>query len=473
MRTRKIFAGPKIRALRQERGLTQAAFAERLGISASYLNQIENNQRHLSAALLLALAEVFAIDIAVLSDNESDRLLADLNEALADPVAGVETAPAREIKLMVENAPAMARAVLAMHRALRQASDRFAALDASLNHAGPIAAPSPYEEVRDFFHYKDNYVHALDLAAEALAAQLARGARSRARALSDYVAQAHRVSVRIASDEEGGARRLRSYDPRLRRLTLNPNLEASGHAFQIAHQIAFLELRAEIDEIADSAGFASPEAVAICRLGLANYFAGAVLMPYARFAETARTLRHDLQLLADQFGASLEQVCHRLSTLQRPGARGVPIFFARVDQAGTITKRHSATPLQFARFGSACPLWNAHRAFETPDRIIRQLAETPDGARYLCLATTVSKRSGGFRDPTQRFALALGCELRHSGAFVYADDLDVNRDDAFEKIGVSCRICERMDCHQRAVPPLNRGLVIAEDRRDFVPYQIR
>lgn len=135
----------------------------------------------------------------------------------------------------------------------------------------------------------------------------------------------------------------------------------------------------------------------ICKIGLRNYFAGALVLPYQTFLAAAKELRHDLELLASRFGASLEQVAHRLSTLQRSGQRGVPVFFARVDRAGNITKRHSAAKLQFARYGAACPLWNVHQAFETPGRIIRQLAETPDGARYLCIATELTKARAALR----------------------------------------------------------------------------
>ncbi len=201
-------------------------------------------------------------------------------------------------------------------------------------------------------------------------------------------------------------------------------------------------------------------------------FAGAALLPYRAFLEAAQTCRHDLERLADQFGASIEQVAHRLSTLQRPGAKGVPFFFVRVDQAGTITKRHSATRLQFARFGGACPLWNVHQAFETPGRFLRQLAETPDGVRYLCLARDVSKPGGSFHAPTRRYAIGLGCEVSHAGDLVYADDLDLRKAAAFEPIGISCRICERRDCHQRALPPLERRLTITPDRRGLLPYEI-
>ena len=150
----------------------------------------------------------------------------------------------------------------------------------------------------------------------------------------------------------------------------------------------------------------------------------------------------------------------------------MPFFFVRVDQAGTITKRHSATRLQFARFGGACPLWNVHRAFETPGRFLRQLAETPDGVRYFCLALDVSKPGGAWKAPVRRFAIGLGCEVQHADRLVYADDLDITRAAAFEPIGISCRICERKSCHQRSVPPLERRLTVDPNRRGILPYEI-
>jgi len=195
-------------------------------------------------------------------------------------------------------------------------------------------------------------------------------------------------------------------------------------------------------------------------------------MPYGPFLAAAHNLRHDLDLLAERFGASIEQVAHRLSTLQRTGAKGVPFFFVRVDQAGTITKRHSATRLQFARFGGACPLWNVHRAFETPTRYLRQIAETPDGVRYFCLAKDITKPGGAYGAPKPRFAIGLGCEVNHAEALVYADDFEVSNAAAFEPIGISCRICERRTCHQRAVPPLEKPLHINPMQRSVLPYEI-
>ncbi|MDE0212404.1 MAG: short-chain fatty acyl-CoA regulator family protein, partial [Boseongicola sp.] len=222
----------------------------------------------------------------------------------------------------------------------------------------------------------------------------------------------------------------------------------------------------------DLACFQTETARQIAKIGLANYFAGAALMPYRTFLAAARDTRCDLDRLAQRFGASLEQVAHRLSTLQRPGAKGVPFFFVRVDQAGTITKRHSATPLQFARYGGACPLWNVHRAFETPGQFLRQLAETPDGIRYLCLAREISAPGSAFRAPVRRFAIALGCEISHANEVVYSDGLDLSDVENFEPIGISCRICERRNCHQRAVPPLESELKIDHNRRQTLPYEV-
>ena len=472
MRQKKLFAGRRVRDIRTEAALTQAAFATRLGISTSYLNQIENNQRHLTATVLIALAENFGIDIASLSQDDGSRLLADLTEAFADPLVAARSPSMADLQMIINNTPDVAHALLAMHRGLRRTSEQLAELDSTLETSGAAVEPTPYEEVRDFFHYIDNYVPELDEAAERLADSL-HGPRNRLRLLADHIERSHRVRVMITERGDAGHTTLRRYDAASRVLTLSAELAAATNAFQIAHQIALIEHRALMDQLIDRAAFRNSDAGPVCRIALANYFAGAVMLPYSRFREAAATLRHDLHLLADRFEASVEQVAHRLSTLQRPGEKGVPFFFARVDQAGNITKRHSATKLQFARFGSTCPLWNVHRAFETPGRLVRQLAETPDGARYLCLALSIEKRTGGFRDPVQRHALALGCEISHAKDLVYADDLDTETATAFEPIGVSCRICERQNCHQRAIPPLKRALAVNHDARTLVPYSFR
>jgi predicted transcriptional regulator/DNA-binding XRE family transcriptional regulator len=463
--SRKLYAGVKLREVRVRFGLTQADFAGRLGVSLSYLNQMENNHRPVPARVVLGLARDFGLDVTELAAGSIERLVADLREALADPVIG-EATPLGDLELVAANAPNLARAVLTLHRALRETQDRLAQLNEALGREEGALAPLPWEEVRDFFHYCDNYIDAIDRVAERFADQLGPGERRAA--LAAWLDARHGVTVAV--EPEGPLRR---YDPSARRLALSAAAGAPTQAFQTLHQIALIEHGDLLEATLDLARFRTEEARAICKTGLANYFAGAALLPYGRFLDRAQARRHDLEALALEFDASIEQVAQRLSTLQRPGAKGVPFFFVRVDQAGTITKRHSATRLQFARFGGACPLWNVHAAFETPGQFLRQLAETPDGLRYLCLARDVSKPGGSFRAPVRRFAIGLGCEVTHAARLVYADDLDLRNAAAYQPIGVSCRICERATCPQRAVPPLERALVVDPNERVLLPYTIR
>jgi len=462
MATQKLYAGAKLREVRSRLGLTQRLFAAKLGVSLPYLNQMENNHRPVSAGVVLGLAREFGLDVTELAVGEGERLVSDMREALADPVfTGVP--PIADLRLAASNAPALARAFLDLHRAYRQSHERLASLDEALGRDDAATRASPWDEVRDFFHYCDNYLDAVDRAAELLASAADPGKDT---AFAAAAALDRRgVTVRFSNDAV-----LRHYDPALRQVTISARAATPTKTFQLWYQAALLTQGDLLEATLDLARFTTPEARDIAKIGLANYFAGAALLPYRAFQAAALATRHDLERLADQFGASIEQVAHRLSTLQRPGAKGIPFFFVRVDQAGTITKRHSATRLQFARFGGACPLWNVHRAFETPGRFLRQLAETPDGVRYLCLARDVSKPGGAFAAPVRRFAIGLGCEITHAPLLVYADGLDLKG--VFEPIGISCRICERPTCHQRSVPPLERRLQVDPNRRDLLPYTI-
>ena len=464
MATQKLYAGIKLREIRGRLSLTQKAFAEKLGVSLPYLNQMENNNRPVSTGVVLRLAQDFGIDVTELDSGDEARLTGDLREALADPVFSGPAPSLSEIRLAATNAPALVRAMLELHSAYRQTTERLASLDEALGREDARLRPSPWEEVRDFFHYCDNYIDAVDRAAERFATRPGpEPIAARARAALEE----HGVTA-IEADTPT----LRAYDPATKTLTLSRRAAEGTRNFQLLMQLALLTRADLLEATLDLARFQTPEARDIAKIGLANYFAGAALMPYGRFLSAAGETRHDLERLSERFGASLEQVAHRLSTLQRPGEKGIPFFFVRVDPAGTITKRHSATTLQFARYGGACPLWNVHRAFETPGRWLRQMAETPDGVRYFCLARDVTKPAGAFDAPTRRYAIGLGCEVRHAGALVYADHLDRDRAEAFEPIGISCRICERKTCHQRAVPPLERRLRVDPNHRDALPYRV-
>jgi predicted transcriptional regulator/DNA-binding XRE family transcriptional regulator len=465
MATQKLYAGVKLRELRQRLSMTQKDFAAKLNVSLPYLNQMENNNRPVSSTVLLGLVQEFGFDVTELSSGDGERIVSDMREALADPIFADTQPPLADLRLAASNAPTLARAFLELHRAYRQTHERLASLDEALGREDARVQSSPWEEVRDFFHYCDNYIDAVDRAAESFANTREDGQTLREAAIQAL--KARRIEVSFADMPK-----LRSLDSETGLLTISSRAASETQTFQILLQLALITQDKLIEATLDFARVHTEEARTIAKIGLANYYAGAALMPYGAFLQAARDCRHDLEILAHQFGASIEQVAHRLSTMQRPGNKGLPFFFVRVDQAGTITKRHSATRLQFARFGGACPLWNVHRAFETPGRFLRQLAETPDGVKYFCLARDVSKPGGSFGAPVRRFAIGLGCEVTHADSLVYADGMDISTKGTFEPIGISCRICERTECHQRSVPPLERRLRIDENARGTLPYEV-
>ena len=462
MTNQKLYAGIKLRELRNRLRLTQKEFGQKLHISLPYLNQMENNHRPLSASVVLALASEFGFDITEFTLGESERIVTDMREALADPLFTTQP-PLADLRLAASNAPALLRAFLDLHAAYRQSHERLASLDEALGRDEGAVRPSAWEEVRDFFHYCDNYIDAVDRAAESFSTDAGPDTdvvQAAIQALGD-------LGIQVRSKDDVP---LRTLDSQGQELILSRRAPVATQRFQTLVQLALSIQGPLIEATLDLARFHSDAAREIAKIGLANYFAGATLMPYGRFLAAAKETRHDLERLADLFGASLEQVAHRLSTLQRPGTKGVPFFFVRVDQAGTITKRHSATRLQFARFGGACPLWNVHQAFEKPSQFLRQLAETPDGVRYLCLARDVSKSGGSFKAPLRRYAIGLGCEVSYATDLVYADGLDLRG--LFEPIGISCRICPRRDCHQRSVPPIEHRLDVNPQKRGILPYEI-
>ena len=464
MATQKIYAGTSLRETRGRSGLTQRRFAERLGVSLPYLSQMENNHRPISAGVLLRLAQEFGVDLTTLAAGDAERMVIDMQEALADPLFDAAP-PLADLRLAATNAPVLARAFLDLYRAHRQGQERLAALDEAIGASSQNALSTPWEEVRDFFHYCDNYIDAVDRAAERFACP----AGQRLDLWDAGVAALAQRGIRVTRAELPANAVFRRTGSDIQ---VNAAAERPTQLFQLLHLVALERQSDLLEATLDLARFRSQTARDVARVGLANYFAGAALMPYRPFLAAAQAERHDLERLSHLFGASLEQVAHRLSTLQRPSAKGVPFFFVRVDQAGTINKRHSATRLQFARFGGACPLWNVHQAFEQPGRFLRQLAETPDGMRYLLMSRDVSKHAGAFNAPVRRFAIGLGCEVSHAGSVVYADGLDLTKPRAFEPIGISCRICPRPDCHQRSVPPIDRPLRIPADRHGPLPYEI-
>lgn len=467
---KKAFMGVRLRRLREERRLTQQALASAIGISLSYLNQLENNQRPLTIAVLLKLNAVFGVDVQLFSEDDEARLVADLRETLTASAVG-ETISVAEIRELALNMPAVARAIVSLNRKHRLAIEQSAALAARLGEdrqAETVILPStPHEEVRDFFYARHNYIAELDDAAEQLAQQLAPSRTLTAAILGDHLRSKFGITVVIDDAPTAAHRR---FDPHNATVHLSRKLEPGQQAFQLATQIALLAFDTELSALVDGAKFTNADTRGLARIGLANYFAGALIMPYAAFLRAAQALRYDIDLLGQQFEVGFETICHRLSTLQRPAARGVPFFFIRVDRAGNISKRQSATDFHFSRIGGTCPLWNVYEAFAAPERILTQLAQMPDERTYLWIARTVTHRMGGYGSLSKTFAVALGCDVRHAEEIVYSRGLDVHNPASATPIGMGCKVCERADCPQRAFPPLGRPLMVDEKRSFFAPY---
>jgi len=470
---KKAMLGHKVRRLRREHHLTQAEMAEQLGISPSYLNLIEHNQRPVTVPLLLKLGQVFEVDLQNFAEDEEARLAAGLREVFGDPLFATSDLGTQDIRELANVAPALGQAVVALYRAYRESredlqgfaermadDDKLQVLQSSL---------FPLDEVRDFFHDHANHFPELEAVAEDLWADSGLEIGDLYRGLGDHLARVHGVRVRLMPVEVMGEA-IRRFDRHNRRILLSEMLPPDGRNFQLACQIAFMQHGELIDRMIEREEFGSDEARSLARVGLTNYFAGAVMMPYDRFLDAARTVRYDIEILEHRFDASFEQVCHRLTTLQRPGAKGVPFFLIRIDKAGNVSKRFSASGFNFARFGGACPRWIVHDAFRTPGVVHTQVAQMPDGATYFCIARTVTKTIGGHNTPAQEFAIALGCEAGYAGQMVYADGVDLRHLQAATPIGTSCRVCERLDCSQRAFPPLNHRLIVDEHKRGRSPY---
>lgn len=464
---RKAFMGVRLRRLREERNLKQIELAQALGISASYLNQLEQNQRPLTVPVLVKINAVFGVDVQLFSEDEEARLITDLRDALSDGAEPISLAEVRELAM---NMPAVGRTLIAQHRRYRELAERSEAMAAQLGDAWHAdgAPRMPFEQVRDFFYAYHNHIEPLDEAAERLYIEANLAPHTIREGVATWLRLKHGVTILIAEDD----RAQRRYDPHSRTLHVAAQLGPSQQAFQIATQLAFLELGDTIDALTDNPILAGEEARRLARIGLANYFAGALILPYGPFLAAAEAEAYDIEKLERRFGVGFESICHRLSTLQRAEARGVPFFFIRVDRAGNISKRQSATDFHFSRVGGTCPLWNVYEAFAQPGKVLRQVAQMPDGRTYLWVARTVGSGNAAYKVPGKSFAVALGCDIRHASRLVYARGLDLHDPALATPIGAGCKICERPNCLQRAFPTIGRAVAVDENRSSATPYPV-
>jgi predicted transcriptional regulator/transcriptional regulator with XRE-family HTH domain len=461
--------GTKVRTLRRREQMTQTQLASRLDISPSYLNLIEHNQRPLPAPLLVKVAQLFKLDLDSFADDSQSRVAADLQEVFGDVLFEEHTLTTNDVRELADNGPA-ARAVIALYQAYRSSMESTRALSAKLfdgrDFMGVNPSHLPSEEVSDVIQINLNYFAELEDAADRVGAVANLDREDLYRSMTRYLESKHGVTTTLLpiSRDRGAVRR---FDPQTNLLSLSEVLPPWSRNFQLAHQIGLVAAADVIESIIlrSQAQLTTSESVRLCRVALANYFAAALIMPYAEFMRLAGEVRYDIELLQHHYTASWEQICHRLTTLRRPGANGIPFHFVRVDIAGNISKRYSGTGIRFARFSGSCPRWDVHAAFLTPGRVRTQLSKMPDGTAYFCVARTIRKSYGGYASGDSLMAVGIGCPVSDARQLIYAEGYDLDNLDAAIPIGTTCRLCERMDCEQRAFPPLQHGLTIDENVR--------
>ncbi|QPK78723.1 DUF2083 domain-containing protein [Corynebacterium lizhenjunii] len=432
----KHYAGARIHALRKQRGLTQVEMAKRLGLSTSYLNQLENDQRPLTVTVLMQLSQRFNIDASYFSGDRDLRTISELRTLLPD-------APEETLADLASRFPElMPRLVAAAHRSPELADDPFAA-------------------VRDFFYDAHNYIHELDVLAEELAGRLGDGVLRRGR-LAARLEDELGVTTRFG---RSGPRR--SFDSSTRELSLRRGLSESQLVFEMSLQYCLLAYHDVCRNLVSELPAGDAQHIGI--LGLAQYFAAATTMPYTHMLEVAEATRYDIDVIGSTFGTGFETTAQRLATLQRPGNQGVPFSFIRTDRAGNISKRQSSTSFHFARTGGSCPLWVVHRAFETPNRITRQVASMPDGHAHLWIARFVQGQAKSWGVPHREFVVGLGCDLEQADRLVYADALNLDAD-AASPIGPGCTACPRERCPQRSLPQAGRPVRLDLNRSPETTY---
>ncbi|MBP0484902.1 helix-turn-helix domain-containing protein [Sagittula salina] len=454
----KTFIGPRLRRLRIEHGHTQVQMAKELGISTSYVNLLEKNERSVSVPVLLKLFEAYGVDWRDIAEDDDTAQLADIRGALQDPLFEGTRPDLPQLRAAMAHAPDLAAAFTKLHRAYLAATDQLmsvagAGVGGGLGEDSPaILAANPEAAVHHFFRRNHNHFPRLEAAAESFWADETVASDDMYFALKTRLRQQLGLRVRLVPVSEMPSS-LREYDRERAEVRLSEALDHPNRLFQLVHVAGLIEQRALLDIILSEADIRDPAGQARCRVELTNYFAAAVLMPYDRYLTEAKASKYDFDHLAVRFGVSFEQACHRATTLQRSGARGVPFFFLRIDKAGNVTKRFNATDFHLAEHGGACPRLEVHSCFRTPGRILSQIVEMPDRSSFFVLARTVDRPSFTRHAQDVRLAVAIGCATEHAREIGYAETLNLSDTRATE-IGINCRICPRANCDQRAHPAL-------------------
>jgi len=443
--------------------------AKALGVSAGYVNLLENNQRSLSVRLLMALADTYQVDWRDMVRDESSNLLSELRNVFRDPMFSGNLPDLQELRAAIDHAPRLVEQFVALYGIHRTTLERIMRQGTASGPDGLLAS-SAESVIHDFFRDNSNYFHALEMAAEKLRSEESCETDDIYAVLKARLSNAHGIAVRRRAAEDM-TQALRVYDRDARVIHLSEALDHCNQVFQLAHVLCLVEFQDLLNELTSASGITKKTSLARCHIELANYFAAAFVMPYEPFLRMAESTAYDIDRISARFAVSFEQACHRLTTMQRPGAQGVPFFFLRVDKAGNVTKRFNSTSFHLAEYGGSCPVWNIHMAFRTPGVILPQFVELPDGDRFFTISRTADRPAINLETQDHRLSVALGCELQYAGRLRYAAPFNLNDQRIFSKIGINCHLCPRQACSQRAHQPVFMELPLDTARRGNTRYE--
>ena len=463
--------GPKIKAFRRQLGLQANKFAEQLNISPSYLNLIESSKRKIDGELLIKISKELRVDLSDLTSKSDINLENDISELLDDQLFEDLDILGPEVKDLVNTNPKIAKALIKL-------GDNFKQKDHEIvNKVENISGKKidsrktsfPGEVISDFLQENKNYFPRLEEFANTIFEKVQKNNRTRYIALCDFLKKEYSITVKDLIPEEKKPFS-KVYDKKNKELLLSDYNSLETKKLHAAAQIAQEGAINIINDYLSEFKFPSEESRRLTQIALLNYCGAAILMPYNLFHSECKKLKYDLQLLENTFATSFEQVAHRVTCLQDPKLPGIPFHFLRVDMAGNISKRFSLSGIEIPRYGGACPRWNVYSAFTRPGVIQAAVSKMTNGEKYVCIAKTVEKGVGRYGQSKSILSIGLGCEAKYAKQFVYTENLDISDKKTEIPIGVSCRTCDRLDCSQRAFPPLHKKFDVDINTRGVSVY---
>ena len=469
--------GSRIRKERRSKGLSQSVLSKNLGISASYLNLLESGRRTITVPLLIKIGNELSLSLKDLTVESNKRILSDVMEVLSNDIFDDLDITNLETTEFISNNTNIAKALITLndsYKSLREdMQNRLEKMDVESTIKEKKSSRLPVEIVSDFLQENKNYFDSLERKAEELRDKIGLrfgpGIGSTEIKFTSYLKSEYNVDIKIVPPEDD-QKSVKKYDSSKNILYLSEMLTYTTRNFHLAYQIAYFDAQKLIDEIIQKNKFYSEEVIPLVKISLMNYFSAALIMPYDDFLESAKKYKYDVEILMHHYASSFEQITHRLTNLQRPGNEGVPFHFLKTDIAGNVSKRFSLSGIHIPRHGGSCPRWNVYIAFLNPGKIHPQISRMPDGKVYFCIARAFEKGIEKYGMPKSFVSIGLGCDMQYAKELTYTEGMDLENKNLETPIGVSCRICPRVDCQQRAFPPIDKDLKLDIGFRGTSPY---